>query len=94
MHSKKIKVPEGNKKVRALLKRGRKEKIPRTQVREFLKCVGVRIDADGNEIPVKDEIDHFWKCECCGQLVDMRNLMEVLYHMNQEDRHEPLIDDS
>ena len=35
-----------------------------------------------------DELEHFYKCLTCGQLVDMRDLWAVFHH--EEPRHEPL----
>lgn len=36
----------------------------------------------------KDETEHFYLCEACGQAIDMRLLGDVLYH-DQVD-HKPL----
>lgn len=38
--------------------------------------------------PAKDETEHFYLCEGCGQAVDMRLLGDVLYHDQIE--HKPL----
>jgi hypothetical protein len=43
--------------------------------------LGKRIDPDtGQEIEVKDLLDHFYKCKHCGQYVDMRDLSQVMHH--------------
>lgn len=34
------------------------------------------------------EVEHFYTCEACGQVVDMRNLGEVFHH--EEPGHKPL----
>ncbi|MBZ9807717.1 hypothetical protein [Mesorhizobium sp. ESP-6-2] len=38
--------------------------------------------------PVKDESDHFYVCQVCGQSVDARDLRQVFWH--EEPEHEPL----
>lgn len=30
--------------------------------------------------PVKDEAEHFYVCQTCGQAVDARDLAQVFYH--------------
>lgn len=41
-----------------------------------------------NKVIEKEE-DNFMICEVCGQAFDMRNLEEVMYHMQEE--HKPKI---
>ncbi|MER8418764.1 hypothetical protein [Mesorhizobium sp. M1329] len=38
--------------------------------------------------PVVDEREHFYRCAHCGQLVDMRDLAQVMWH--EDEGHEPL----
>ncbi len=45
--------------------------------------------ADGKP---RQEADHFYTCSHCGQQVDKRQLMEVLYH--ETANHEPAEKDS
>jgi hypothetical protein len=39
--------------------------------------------------PVSDERDHFYNCPSCGQMVDMRDLRQVIWH--EETKHKPLL---
>jgi hypothetical protein len=41
--------------------------------------------ADSNELSQSDK-KHFYKCSRCGQMVDMRQLDDVLFH---ETNHKP-----
>lgn len=45
--------------------------------------VGVRVGGDP-----ADEAEHFYPCNACRQLVDMRDLAAVFHH--EESNHEPL----
>ncbi|MER8385274.1 hypothetical protein NKH14_07080 [Mesorhizobium sp. M1380] len=38
--------------------------------------------------PVKDESEHFYECSECGQVVDWRDLRQVIWH--QLPGHDPL----
>ncbi|SFP97825.1 hypothetical protein SAMN03159463_05297 [Mesorhizobium sp. NFR06] len=40
----------------------------------------------GNE--PSDERDHFHKCGACGQMIDLRDLRQVIWH--EKPGHEPL----
>jgi hypothetical protein len=40
----------------------------------------------------RDEIQHFYRCRACGQMVDKRRLGDVFHH--EEAGHEPLPLDS
>jgi len=40
--------------------------------------------------PVKDELEHFYVCETCGQAVDSRQLGDMLYHEIEGEGHAPL----
>ena len=42
--------------------------------------------ADFNELP-DSEKKHFYHCERCGEMVDMRQLDDVLFHEDQVPRH-------
>jgi hypothetical protein len=50
--------------------------------------IGVRIGGP----PATSEADHFYKCNHCGQAVDMRDLGQVFHH--EEPIHQPLLLDS
>ena len=39
-------------------------------------------------IEPENEADHFYRCESCGQPVDMRSLYQVLHH--EQAKHDPL----
>ena len=36
----------------------------------------------------EDEAEHFYRCQACGQMVDMRDLGQVLHHARTG--HEPI----
>ncbi|MER8413931.1 hypothetical protein [Mesorhizobium sp. M1342] len=36
-----------------------------------------------------DELDNFYTCPTCGQLVDMRDLRQVIWH--ERPKHKPLL---
>lgn len=57
-----------------------------------MRCIGIRVDKDGNPVDVKNEADHFYTCAACGQAVDKRDLGQVFHH--EDVGHEPLLLDS
>lgn len=49
------------------------------------RCTWPRLGTDGDH---EDEAAHFYRCEACGQAVDMRRLGDVFHH--EEADHEPI----
>lgn len=42
---------------------------------------GVPIDDNGNEIKYENELQYYHECQHCKQLVDRRDLYQVMHHM-------------
>lgn len=42
--------------------------------------------------PITSDLDHYYECAACGQLVDMRRLGDVFYH--EDDGHDPIPHDA